>query len=224
MGVAGAAFSVVHARLVEQRSGSSLMELVGPVMATVVLPYRGREASARELERPVPELPVLPEPAVSPESPEDGADEDVALAVPPVDAVRPTRRTLWCSRRLLSVGVGIIVGSGRARDIPTRRRSRGCWRGCGSMGWLRIVVGGRRVCPKAWWLTASGEEFLRTGRTLRALSRGRGRSRLGSGVVRGPAAGALKRGAVQGWRAFGGYGCGRVSAGAGVARRGRGGG
>ena len=28
-----------------------------PVMATVVLPYRGREVSARELARPVPELP-----------------------------------------------------------------------------------------------------------------------------------------------------------------------
>ena len=63
MGVAGAAFSIVHARLVEQRHGS-LMELVNPVMATVVLPYRGREVSARELERPVPELPA-PEPVVS---------------------------------------------------------------------------------------------------------------------------------------------------------------
>jgi AcrR family transcriptional regulator len=59
-GVAGAAFSIVHARLVEQRSGS-LMELLGPLAATVVLPYRGPEAAARELERAVPELPVLPE-------------------------------------------------------------------------------------------------------------------------------------------------------------------
>jgi AcrR family transcriptional regulator/DNA-binding MarR family transcriptional regulator len=85
-GVAGAAFSIVHARLVEQSAGS-LMELVGPVMATVVLPYRGREVSAGELERPIPELPELPEledRVVSPEG--------VAPAGPVVGRARPARR------------------------------------------------------------------------------------------------------------------------------------
>jgi DNA-binding MarR family transcriptional regulator len=59
-GVAGAAFSMIHARLVEERP-ELLMDLVNPLVATVVLPYRGHEASARELERAAPELPVLPE-------------------------------------------------------------------------------------------------------------------------------------------------------------------
>jgi AcrR family transcriptional regulator len=50
-GLVGAAFSVVHARLVQEGSGS-LTALLNPLMATVVLPYRGRAAAARELEHP----------------------------------------------------------------------------------------------------------------------------------------------------------------------------
>jgi AcrR family transcriptional regulator/DNA-binding MarR family transcriptional regulator len=104
-GVAGAAFSIVHARLVEQRS-ESLMELVGPVMATVVLPYRGREVSAGELERPVPELPELPE---LPEF--EGrvvSAEGVAQAGLVVGRARPTRR-------------GKSAGAGRAAGPVGRR-------------------------------------------------------------------------------------------------------
>ena len=144
MGVVGAAFSIVHARLVEQRSGS-LMELVGPVMATVVLPYRGREASARELERPVPELPVLSEPVVSAESPEDGAGEDVSPDVPSIDAVRPTERTYT-----VLASVAELRGANNRRvaagaDIQMTRRSRGCWRVWRSMVWSRTGVVGVRV-------------------------------------------------------------------------------
>jgi AcrR family transcriptional regulator/DNA-binding MarR family transcriptional regulator len=60
-GVVGAAFGIVHARLLEEHP-ESLLELAGPVVATVVLPYRGREVSARELARPVPALPAAPKP------------------------------------------------------------------------------------------------------------------------------------------------------------------
>jgi AcrR family transcriptional regulator len=120
-GVAGAAFSVIHARLVEQpgwggasRSRTqrasrathasdrgrrpivrdrptppiaalgSLLELAAPLMATIVLPYRGREASARELARPVP---AQPEPAM----PSEGLSAAAGDALVPV-RVRPPRR------------------------------------------------------------------------------------------------------------------------------------
>jgi AcrR family transcriptional regulator len=53
-GVVGAAFSVIHARLVQEGS-ESLTALLNPLMATIVLPYRGRAAAARELEHPVGE-------------------------------------------------------------------------------------------------------------------------------------------------------------------------
>ena len=51
-GVVGAAFSVIHARLVEREAESTREPLVGllnELMAMIVLPYRGREAAAREL-------------------------------------------------------------------------------------------------------------------------------------------------------------------------------
>lgn len=56
-GVVGAVFGVIHARLSQPRP-ASLLELLGPLMATIVLPYRGSAAAARELERPVPALTV----------------------------------------------------------------------------------------------------------------------------------------------------------------------
>jgi AcrR family transcriptional regulator/DNA-binding MarR family transcriptional regulator len=52
-GVVGGAFGVIHARLLELRSGP-LLALLGPLMAMIVLPYRGPTAAAKELERPVP--------------------------------------------------------------------------------------------------------------------------------------------------------------------------
>jgi AcrR family transcriptional regulator/DNA-binding MarR family transcriptional regulator len=52
-GVVGAAFGVIHARLSE-RSPEALGGLLSALMATIVLPYRGRAAAARELARPTP--------------------------------------------------------------------------------------------------------------------------------------------------------------------------
>jgi AcrR family transcriptional regulator len=241
-GVAGAAFSVIHARLVEQPAGS-LMQLAGPVMATIVLPYRGREASARELARPVPELPELPEPAESadraessedvapdvaaPDSRKQGAsrsDFQISQAGPtPLPAegfdlegrsggssgsraasVRPTRRTYMvlasvaerggANNRQVAAGAEVHDDAQISR-LLARLESQG----------LVENTGGRRAgFAKAWWLTASGEEFLRTGRVLpggdtRAVARvdsaGRGKS-LRSG--RSAATRASKQGSKQG--------------------------
>jgi AcrR family transcriptional regulator len=51
-GVVGAAFSVIHTRLLE-RHPEPLTELLNPLMAMIVLPYRGSAAAARELSRPI---------------------------------------------------------------------------------------------------------------------------------------------------------------------------
>jgi AcrR family transcriptional regulator/DNA-binding PadR family transcriptional regulator len=51
-GVVGGAFGVIHARLFQLRPGS-LMELLNPLVAMIVRPYRGGEAAAREIARPV---------------------------------------------------------------------------------------------------------------------------------------------------------------------------
>ncbi len=48
--VVGAAFTVIHTRVCQQEAGS-LSDLLNPLMATIVLPYRGQAAAQRELKR-----------------------------------------------------------------------------------------------------------------------------------------------------------------------------
>lgn len=52
-GVVGAAFTVLHSRLLE-RDRQSLMSLVGPLMSIIVLPYLGPAAAEEEMARPGP--------------------------------------------------------------------------------------------------------------------------------------------------------------------------
>ncbi len=52
-GVVGAVLSIVHARMVDERS-PPLVDLAGALTSTIVLPYLGRVAAHRELERPTP--------------------------------------------------------------------------------------------------------------------------------------------------------------------------
>jgi len=59
-GIVGGVVSVLHARLLEDDSGR-LVELAGPLMSTIVLPYLGPAAARRELARPAPVAPRMPE-------------------------------------------------------------------------------------------------------------------------------------------------------------------
>lgn len=52
-GVVGAAFTVVHSRLLEADHGP-LVNLLGPIMSLIVLPYKGSRAAGEELSRPGP--------------------------------------------------------------------------------------------------------------------------------------------------------------------------
>jgi len=54
-GIVGATFSVIHGQLVQQHP-EPLSALLNALMATIVLPYRGRKAAARELARTAPKL------------------------------------------------------------------------------------------------------------------------------------------------------------------------
>jgi AcrR family transcriptional regulator len=57
-GVVGAVLGVIHTRLLTEPSGS-MVELLGPLMGLIVLPYLGPVAAQRELARPAPELPAV---------------------------------------------------------------------------------------------------------------------------------------------------------------------
>ena len=52
-GVVGAAFTVIHSRLLE-RDHAPLVNLLGPLMSLIVLPYQGSKAAGEELSRPSP--------------------------------------------------------------------------------------------------------------------------------------------------------------------------
>lgn len=52
-GVVGAAFTVLHTRLLE-RNNAPLVNLLGPLMSLIVLPYKGSRAAGEELSRPRP--------------------------------------------------------------------------------------------------------------------------------------------------------------------------
>jgi AcrR family transcriptional regulator len=173
---------VIHARLVEQ-SSESLMELVGPVMATVVLPYRGRECSASEFARPVPELPALPEPAVSLENDFAGSRE---RGVPPIAPVRVTERT--CAV-LAAVGERpgannrqVAAQAGASEPQVSRLLAR-----LAEHELLENRAGDRGGHAKSWWLTASGAEFLRSGPALAnaELAAGRGKVKKSSSARTG---------------------------------------
>jgi AcrR family transcriptional regulator/DNA-binding MarR family transcriptional regulator len=160
-GVVGAAFSVIHARLVEQ-GPDSLMELVGPVMATVVLPYLGREASARELERRVPELPVLPErvvssePVVRPRGSTGGVSRPVKLTERTCSVLASVGERPGANNRQVAAGAGIDDEPQISR-LLARLREHG----------LVENRGGRTAgLRKAWWLTTAGVEFLGRGHSL----------------------------------------------------------
>ncbi len=48
----GAVFGLIHARLCDPRAETPLADLLNPLMAMIVLPYRGHPAAGRELTRP----------------------------------------------------------------------------------------------------------------------------------------------------------------------------
>lgn len=52
-GVVGAALTVLHTRLLE-RNHAPLVNLLGPLMSLIVLPYKGSRAAGEELSRPGP--------------------------------------------------------------------------------------------------------------------------------------------------------------------------
>jgi AcrR family transcriptional regulator len=56
-GLVGAAFAIVHARLIAKKQRGALRDLAGELMSLIVLPYMGPGAARSEQERVLPPLP-----------------------------------------------------------------------------------------------------------------------------------------------------------------------
>jgi AcrR family transcriptional regulator len=182
-GIVGAAFGVIHARLL-QPEPEPLIGLLGGLMAMIVLPYRGREAAAWELERPPSHagprtLPTLPE-GLNPRGLGlISADKSRALSRPRDLSSGPARRTSG-SRAELRMTVRTYtalaaVGEAGARGLhPSNREVSDLVRVADQgqisrlmarleeEGLLENTGGQVQGVAKAWRLTAEGEGLVQT--------------------------------------------------------------
>jgi AcrR family transcriptional regulator/DNA-binding MarR family transcriptional regulator len=154
-GLVGAAFGVIYGRLIEQPN-STLIGLLGPLMATIALPYRGHMAAARELTRP-PRPPVL-----GSAKPRGGAIVRTTAKRPRSIDFRLTIRTQMvldavaenpgASNRQIS-DIAEIVDQGQVSKLLTRLEG---------LGLLHNTGGKTHGVPNAWQLTSHGEGILST--------------------------------------------------------------
>ena len=154
-GVVGAAFSVIHARLLEQHT-EPLGELLNALMATIVLPYRGHAAAARELARPAP---------INASSVSGGGAPTRRLgSQSQLFAFRPTYRTQMVLAAVAELG-------GRGSNPSNREVSDGAQVSdqgqiskllsrLEGLGLLQNTGGHTQGVPNAWQLTPHGEEVL----------------------------------------------------------------
>jgi AcrR family transcriptional regulator/DNA-binding MarR family transcriptional regulator len=170
-GVVGAAFGVLHTRLLE-RNPEPLMELLNALMAMIVLPYRGSAIAARELSRPVPE------PMVGLVARERfGA----SLTAAGVGRARIPFRLTVRTHRVLSA---VAELNGRGADPNNREVSDAA--GVSDQGQiskllarleghglLRNTGGSTQGISRAWQLTPRGEEIVRVGRPRSERTNGR---------------------------------------------------
>jgi AcrR family transcriptional regulator/DNA-binding MarR family transcriptional regulator len=158
-GVVGAAFSVIHTRLLEQNH-EPLTELCSPLMATIVLPYRGHAAAARELARPAP-IPATASPRY------DGGGVPARRVGEQSQLIdfRPTQRTHLVLAAVAELGgrgtnpsnrevsdAAHVIDQGQISKLLARLEGHGL---------LQNTGGHTHGTPNAWQLTPRGEEILR---------------------------------------------------------------
>jgi AcrR family transcriptional regulator len=165
-GVVGAAFSVIHARLLERAvadrfvNGStrrrsapqSLSALLNPLMGMIVLPYLGQRVAARELERPTPKASRAPR--VARTAPKPLADPLRGLEI------RLTYRTLLV---LSAIADHPGASNRRIADVAEIHDQGQMSKLLGRLGRLGLIVNAGAGQPKgeanAWELTPKGREI-----------------------------------------------------------------
>jgi AcrR family transcriptional regulator len=162
-GVVGAAFSVIHTRLLSSRSGS-LVGLLNELMAMIVLPYRGPAAAAREPAR------LAPEPtAMLASRARLGASftpAGVGRARIPFRLTVRTHRVLSAvldlgaqgsnpSNKQVSDAAG-VSDQGQISKLLARLEGHGL---------LENTGGSTQGVPRAWHITPRGEEIVHVGQS-----------------------------------------------------------
>jgi AcrR family transcriptional regulator len=148
-GVVGAVLAIVQNRLQARDPRASPMELFGPLMSLILLPYLGSSAARRELTRPAPRLPL------GGDGCRGGAGEEGALVDPGVRLTYRTARVLaaiaeypGASNREVAERAG-VVDQGQISKLLARLENLGLV--------INTSAGTSRGAPNAWRLTERGE-------------------------------------------------------------------
>ncbi len=144
-GVVGGVLSVLHARLIGGRRRGSLLELLGPLMGMIVLPYLGPAVAQRETTRAAPKRRSR-KPATSKDP---LRDLDMRLTYRTVRVIMAIATMPGASNRQVGESAG-IEDQGQISKLLTRLQNLGLIENSGA--------GQARGAPNAWMLTARGRE------------------------------------------------------------------
>jgi AcrR family transcriptional regulator/DNA-binding MarR family transcriptional regulator len=165
-GVLGAVWGVIHARLLEDSPGP-LLDLLSPLMGTIVLPYRGPAAATRELSRPAPKPSNRARTGQGADTPGSAGDVPFGVFSAPVD-FRPTLRTFTVLSAIAErPGLNNREVSDAAGIVDQGQISRLLWR-LEDLGLAQNTGGREQGTPKAWSLTPLGQQALHASRPLGA--------------------------------------------------------
>jgi AcrR family transcriptional regulator/DNA-binding MarR family transcriptional regulator len=155
-GIVGAAFGAIYGR-VSRRRPEPLLELLGSLMATIVLPYRGSAAAAQELERPAPEstagaLRIADATSGRPLGSTLPADFRLTVRTQMALAAIAQLSARGCNPSNLEVAKEIgVSGKGAISHLMSRLQDQGL---------VENTRGRTKGLEKAWRLTAHGEAVL----------------------------------------------------------------
>ncbi len=164
-GVVGGVLAVLHARLLASSTdgtkrnpgigslsspavheGGSLVELIGPLMSMIVLPYLGPAVARKELQRPAPERSIRACPAPA----DPLRDLDMRLTYRTVRVLMAVAARPGCSNREVGASAG-MTDQGQTSKLLSRLHRLGLIQ--------NTSVGPIKGVPNAWTLTDKGTEI-----------------------------------------------------------------
>jgi AcrR family transcriptional regulator/DNA-binding MarR family transcriptional regulator len=156
----GATFAVIHARLLRPGLGS-LSGLLGELMATIVLPYRGRGAAARE-QRGTRTFSSGRKDPPGLKSPARLAEE---RKVPPIGTLNPVAFRLTVRTQTVLRVVGECPGLSNQRvselaGISDQGQISRLMMRMSEQGLVENAGGGGQRAPKSWRLTQDGKALI----------------------------------------------------------------
>jgi AcrR family transcriptional regulator len=143
-GVVGGVLSVLHSRLIDPRDGS-LLELTGPLMSMIALPYLGAACARQELQRPVPCSPTGERAPVT----NPLRDLEMRLTYRTVRVLMSVAEHPGASNREVGFAAG-MQDQGQTSKLLTRLKRLGLIENTGA--------GQVRGAPNEWTLTRKGIE------------------------------------------------------------------